>query len=343
MAGGVDDAAAGLTVAVTGPTGDIGKSVVRALERAPGVGRIAGMARRPFDPADHGWERAEYRQGDILDRASVEGLVDGADVVVHLAFIIFGSQEETHRVNLEGTRNVFEATAAAGARRLVYTSSVAAYGFPESGHVLTEADEPKGTDRFYYSAQKAELEAVLRDALAASSTDAYVFRPCVVAGTDAPTIITKIVETIKLGGRLGPVERVLGAIPGLKPVLPDTGVPFQLVHHDDVAEAVASGVLGKGSPGPYNLAAPGELTSGDLARALGWRSVRVPRAGVAATAEILNRVPRLPAEVSWVNAFRTPVIMDCSRAREKLGWVPEHDALATLNETIAGAREAGLI
>ncbi len=343
MAGGVDDTASGLTVAVTGPTGDIGKSVVRALERAPGVGRIVGMARRPFDPADHGWERAEYRQGDILDRASVEGLVEGADVVVHLAFIIFGSHEETHRVNLEGTRNVFEATAAAGARRLVYTSSVAAYGFPESGHVLTEDDEPRGTDRFYYSAQKAELEAVLRDALAGSSTDAYVFRPCVVAGADAPTIITKIVETIKLGGRLGPLERALGAIPGLKPVLPDTGVPFQLVHHDDVAEAVGSGVLGKGSPGPYNLAAPGELTSGDLARALGWRSVPVPRAGVAATAEILNRVPKLPAEVSWVNAFRTPVIMDCSKARRELGWVPEHDALATLGETIAGAREAALI
>ena len=73
------------------------------------------MARRPFDPADHGWERAEYRQGDILDRDSVEGLVEGADVVVHLAFVIFGSHEETHRVNLEGTRNVFEATASAGA------------------------------------------------------------------------------------------------------------------------------------------------------------------------------------------------------------------------------------
>jgi UDP-glucose 4-epimerase len=342
VAGGVEETS-GLTVAVTGPTGDIGKSVVRALERADGVGRIVGMARRPFDPADHGWARAEYRQGDILDRASVEELVEGADVVVHLAFVIFGSHEETHRVNLEGTRNVFEATAAAGAKRLVYTSSVAAYGFPESGHVLTEDDEPKGTDRFYYSAQKAELEGVLRDALAGSGTDAYVFRPCVVAGADAPTIVAKLVETVKLGGRLGPLERVLGAIPGVRPVLPDTGVPFQLVHHDDVADAVAAGALGRGSPGPYNLAAPGELTSGDLARELGWRTVPLPRAGVAATAEVLNRVPKLPAEVSWINALRTPVIMDCSRARSELGWTPRENALDTLRETIASAREDGLL
>jgi UDP-glucose 4-epimerase len=170
-----------------------------------------------------------------------------------------------------------------------------------------------------------------------------VFRPCVVAGPDAPTLVTKLVETIKLGGRLGPLERVLGAIPGVKPVLPDTGTPFQLVHHDDVADAVVAGVLGKGSPGAYNLAAPGELTSGDLARELGWRSVPVPRAGVAATAEVLNRVPKLPAELAWVNAFRTPVIMDCSKARDELGWTPRADALETLHETIAGAREAGSI
>src|SRR3954452_11127996 len=145
-----------LTVAVTGPTGEIGKPLVTALERSGGVERVLGMARRPFDPAAEGWSKVEYRQGDILDRETVDALVAEADVVVHLAFVIFGSHEETRRVNLEGTRNVFEATAASGARRLVYTSSVAAYGFPERGHVLTEADEPRGTDSFYYSAQKAE-------------------------------------------------------------------------------------------------------------------------------------------------------------------------------------------
>ena len=138
--------AEGLTVAVTGPTGDIGRSVIRALERASGVGRIVGMARRPFDPAEHGWKRTEYRRGDVLDRDSVDQLVAGADVVVHLAFIIFGSHEETRRINLEGSRNVFEAAVAAGARRLVYTSSVAAYGFHDDNpDLLTEDVPPRGT------------------------------------------------------------------------------------------------------------------------------------------------------------------------------------------------------
>ena len=133
---------AGLTVAVTGPTGEIGRSFIRSLERSKEVGRIVGMARRPFDPAAHGWKRTEYRRGDVLDRASVEGLVEGADVVVHLAFVVLKASSETRHVNVEGSRNVFEAAVASGAQRLVYSSSVAAYGFPEDLHGLITEDLP---------------------------------------------------------------------------------------------------------------------------------------------------------------------------------------------------------
>ena len=68
-------AAQGLTVAVTGPTGDLGIAVVSALERSRSVERIVGMARRPFDPADQGWKKTEYREGDVQDDASVKGVV----------------------------------------------------------------------------------------------------------------------------------------------------------------------------------------------------------------------------------------------------------------------------
>src|SRR3954447_17123180 len=160
-----------LTVAVTGPTGEIGATFIRALERTPGVGEIRGMARRPFDPASMGWERTTYVAGDILDRAAVDELVAGADVVVHLAFIIFGDARETQRNNLEGSRNVFEATAAAGARRLVYTSSVAAYGFHTDNPQPLDEDVPaRGSESLYYSAQKAELEGAMHAAMADAAT-----------------------------------------------------------------------------------------------------------------------------------------------------------------------------
>ena len=56
----------GLTVTVTGPTGDLGIALVTALERSRRVKRIIGMARRPFEPAEVGWKKTEYRQGDVL-------------------------------------------------------------------------------------------------------------------------------------------------------------------------------------------------------------------------------------------------------------------------------------
>jgi UDP-glucose 4-epimerase len=331
----------GLTVAVTGPTGDIGKPAVRALEESEEVERIVGMARRPFDPAAQGWKRTEYQQGDMLDGASVEALVEGADVVVHLAFVIFGSHDETRKNNLEGSRNVFEAAVAAGAKRLVYASSVAAYGFhADNPQPLTEEVEPRGTEGFYYSAQKAELEALLEDLLSGSQTEAYVLRPCIVAGPEAPTLIEEIGDMMSMGGALAPAQRLLESLPVVAPVLPDPGVPFQLVHHDDVATAIRAAALGHGEPGVYNIAAEDPLTTGDIADALGWRSIPIPRLAIDAAIRLVGAAPLMPARAGWINAFTVPVVMDCAKARRELGWRPERRARETLVETVAAARAA---
>jgi UDP-glucose 4-epimerase len=321
---------AGLTVAVTGPTGEIGRTFIRALERAPEVERIVGMARRPFDPAVRGWERTEYRRGDVLDRASVENLVDGADVVVHLAFVIFKAGEETRHVNIEGSRNVFEAAVASGAQRIVHASSVAAYGFADGVDGLLTEDVPAlGHARHPYSAHKAEVEAILADALSGGETEAWVFRPCIVAGPDAPALIAQARWPDRLPGPLGALAGAIG-------VLPDPGVPFQLVHHDDVATALRAGVLGVGEPGAYNLAASGEVTMSDLARAIGYRTVPMPKLAVDAAAEVIARLPFMPEEAAWVEALRRPVLMDTSKARRLLRWRPRHDAHETLRATVNG-------
>jgi nucleoside-diphosphate-sugar epimerase len=329
-----------LTVAVTGPTGELGRSLVSALESAPAVGKIVGMARRPFDPGVQGWRKTVYRRGDVLDRAAVDALVEDADAVVHLAFLILGGPDDTREINLRGSRNVFEASLAAGVQRLVYASSVAAYGFhSDNPSVLTEDVPVRGSDDFYYSAQKAELEAVLDELLEGSATDAYVFRPCIVAGPDARMLVRSL-PYVRLSEQLPAAVRALfDVVPVLKPVLPDPGVPFQLVHHDDVATALRAGVLGRGSPGVYNLAAPGELTVSDLAEALGWYSVPLPELALDATAEVLVRLPFLPPEAAWISALRQPMIMDAGKARRELRWRPRHDADDTLRQMIAAHRE----
>jgi UDP-glucose 4-epimerase len=334
----------GLTVAVTGPTGEIGKPLLAALERSEAVERVVGMARRPFDPAAEGWVKAQHRQGDIRDRDAVAALVEGADVVVHLAFVIFGSHEETRRVNLEGSRIVFEAAAAAGAARLVYTSSVAAYGFHEDNpQPLTEDVGPRGTEGFYYSAQKAELERLLERTLAGAGVEGYVFRPCIVAGRRATMLVQQAVKQIEVGGRLPVARRALESLPLLRPVLPNTGVPFQLVHHDDVASALEAAIAGRGEPGVYNLAGEGQVTMAELATALDWYSVPVPDLAVRLAADLATRLSFISAELEWANALRVPVLMDTGKARRELGWEPLHEAGETLLETVDGARAAGIL
>jgi nucleoside-diphosphate-sugar epimerase len=328
-----------LTVAVTGPTGEIGRAFISALERAPEVERVIGMARRPFDLAGQGWEKTEYRRGDILDREAVEDLVDGADVVVHLAFVIVAGGDESREINLTGSRNVFEATAAGGVKRLVYTSSVAAYGFSRGmPDLLTEDDPVRGASRHPYSAHKAAVEEQLAEALGGSATDAYVFRPCIVAGPQA-TMLLDLIPLLAIGQRIpGPLRWALGRVPELRPVLPDPGVPFQLVHHDDVAAALCAAVIGHGQPGVYNLAGPGQLTITDLAHALGWHAVPAPHLAVGVAAEAVALMPFLPDEAAWIEAVRRPVLMDTARARRKLHWMPHYDARETLKQAIDAVR-----
>jgi UDP-glucose 4-epimerase len=334
----------GLTVAVTGPTGDIGRSLVRALEATPEVDRVIGMARSPVNVTEQGWTKTEYVQGDMLDRAAVDVFVKDADVVVHLAFVIYGSPLETRSVNVEGSRNVFEAAFTAGAKRLVYTSSVAAYGFHEENpELLTEDVAARGSEDHYYSSQKADVEKLLWETARAWHTDVYVFRPCIVAGPTALTLVERI-PYVRISEKLPrTVKKIAGALPLLRPVIPDPGSPFQLVHEDDVASALVTAILGKGPPGNYNLAAEGEITLSDLAHALGWYTVPVPELALDTTVKIVSRLPYLPSETAWVNALKVPVLMDCTKARTELRWKPRHDALDTLAQTIQGAREKGLL
>jgi UDP-glucose 4-epimerase len=344
QSGPTPGATAGLTVAVTGPTGEIGVAFLRALEDADAVAEVRGMARRPFDPEAKGLTKTRYVQGDVLDRDALDRLVEGADVVVHLAFIIFGSPEESREINLTGSRNVFEATVAAGARRLVYTSSVAAYGFHASNPLPLHEDlGPAGTEDFYYSAQKAELEATLEEALAGSDVAAYVFRPSIVGGPDSPILVSNVPYVGTPSALPKPLRGLLDKLPQPAPLVPDPGVPMQIVHADDVAAALVAAVEGHGRPGYYNLAATGEFTMGDLARELGWHSIPVPSVAVGASAELVRRLPAMPPLASWIQTARISVVMDTTRARDVLGWRPQHDAMSTLRETVQGARDAGLV
>jgi UDP-glucose 4-epimerase len=317
-----------LTIAVTGPTGEIGISAVTALERDPAVERIVGMARRPLDPAAHGWTKTAYHQGDILDRAAVDALVSDAEVVIHLAFIIMGSREESARINLAGTRNVFEATVAAERpRRLVYTSSVAAYGYhADNPAPITEDVPPRGSREHYYSEQKAACEAALAEITGGTSLEVFVLRPCIVAGPKAPALA----DAMPWSQLPGVIQAATRALPVFKMPFPDPGTPLQLVHHDDVAAAIALAATTSAPPGAYNIAGDGVVSVSDMVLELGGRPVRVPHVAASAASAVISRLPLVPSALEWLHVGRASVVMDTGKAKSVLGWQPKYTSAQTL-------------
>jgi len=337
---------AGLVVAVTGPTGAVGRSVIRALEQDDRIGRVVAMARGPFEPASLGWRKTAYRRGDVLDRRAVDELVADADVVVHLAFTILGSRSASAQVNLAGSRNVFEAAILADRpSRLVFMSSVAAYGYHADNPLpLTEDVPARGSPEHYYSAHKAACEALLATATAGSGMGVYVLRPCIVVGPEATTLI----RTLRLGQLTDRIPRLarelLARAPGLRLVLlPDPGVPIQLVHHDDVAAAVLAAATGGGPPGAHNLAADGQVTMTDLAGVVGALVVPIPHPLTVAASLLMTTLPWVPAESEWIHAARNPMLMDSTKARRDLGWDPRYTAREALTAMAQPAPAPGLL
>lgn len=325
----------GLTVAVTGPTGTFGAGLVPLLQDDDRIARIIGIARRPFDPAGRGWTKMEYRQGDVRDPDALREAFTGADVVVHLAFLISGnaSRDTIRAINVDGTLNVFRAAAAAGARRFVYASSVAAYGFHPDNPELIDEDWPvRPAARLFYAQEKAELEELLRhEAETAPDLALYLLRPPVVLGPHA--VGAKDV----LPGPLAPLGRRLLGRPRRLPLPVPLLVPehpLQLIHEEDVGRALQLCVVGAGPPGAYNIAGEGVVTAADVAREFGALPIRLPAGPGQAAARAVSRLPFLPPAAEWVEAAAQPAIMDTTRAREQLGWHPRYTGLEALRDTL---------
>lgn len=322
-----------LTVAVTGPTGTFGFGLMPLLQEDGRVSRVVGVARRPFDPHAQGWTKMEYRQGDVRDPDALEAAFEGADVVVHLAFLIVGGDQDTTRgINVEGTVNAFRAAAAARVRRFVYASSVAAYGFhPDNPVGMTEDWPTRPAARLFYAQEKAELEGLLAEEAAAHpEVDLYLLRPPIVLGPHAvggktlPALLAPLASLVERGRRRLPFP--------VPVVVPD--LPMQFIHEEDVGRALVQCIVAAGPAGAYNIAADDVLSMVDVARELGLLPLKAPAAPARAAARLASRLPLLPSSAQWVEAGSHPAIMDTSKARDVLDWSPRISARQALRDSL---------
>ncbi len=337
-----------LTVAVTGPTGTLGFGLIPLLQADDRVARIVGIARRPFDPVGHGWTKMEYRRGDVRDPEALRDAFAGADVVVHLAFLVIGAAtgKAIRSVNVEGTLNAFRAAAAVGARRFVYASSLAAYGFHPDNPVPMTEDWPVRPDaQLFYAQEKAELERLLQaEADPSAALALYLLRPCLVIGPHTmgakdllPGVLAPLAHHLARQAGQFPLPLPLPVpMPVLMPAL-----PLQFVHEQDVGSALLLCVIGAGPPGAYNIAADGILTAADVARELGLLPLPLPARPAQLAARAIAGLPFLPPSAQWVKVVGHPAIMDTTRAKQELGWIPRFTALEALRDTLRRGPQVG--
>jgi UDP-glucose 4-epimerase len=318
-----------MRIVVTGATGNVGTSVVRALERDERVTEIVGIARRlpEWRPQRTRWVAADVARDDL------HPIFDGADVVIHLAWLIQPSRDgaELERVNVDGSRRVFTAAAEAGVPALVHASSIGVYSPGPKDLPVDESWPREGIRTSFYSRHKAAAERAL-DELEGRMRIVRL-RPGLIFKREAGPEIRRLFA--------GPFLPAKLLRPGLIPILPlPDRLVVQCVHGDDVGEAYRLAALSPQAGGAYNIAADPILGPATLARALGARRVRIPEAPLRALAAATWRARLQPSPAGWVDLGLNVPVMDTRRAREQLGWTPRHDAVAALRELLAGMREA---
>jgi nucleoside-diphosphate-sugar epimerase len=283
-----------------------------------------------------GFTKVEYRPVDVRDRYGMLEALDGADVVVHLAFSLYGlryDNEALRDINVGGSKNVLAAAAAAGATRFIYASSGAVYGFDTSRPGRVDEQAPVDPEpRHFYSQHKAEVERALLDELSGLPELSWVFfRPCAVVGPDAagaalhglPAAFSRPVSA----------AITIGAAAGLRPAIPGPAVPLQFVHARDVGQAIHRAVHGERTNGVYNLGGDGMVEPVEVPRLLGLRRLPFPGAVTRAAAQIAARVPYVAPGMGWIQAATHPLELDTTRAKGELGWKPEFTSRTALQAT----------
>src|SRR5215210_67107 len=318
-----------MRVVVVGATGNVGTSTLESLARDDRVDSVLGVARRrpELRMPKVEWAEADVRSADLV------ALFDGADAVIHLAWLIQPSRDEneTESVNVVGSERVFGAVADAGVARLVYASSVGAYSPGPKDRFVDESHPTDGIETSFYSRHKAATERIL-DRFEASTPKVSVarLRPALIFKGEAASGIRR-----QFAGPFLP-NPLLN--PRLIPLIPDLpGLRFQAVHSLDVGDAYRRAVFSDAA-GPFNIAADPVLDPERLARLLGARRVKVPAKLVRGLTTATWKLRLQPSPPGWLDMALNVPLMGTERARTELGWEPRRTSEEALLELIDGLR-----
>jgi nucleoside-diphosphate-sugar epimerase len=323
-----------MKIVVIGATGNLGTSTLRAFSRDPAMPDVVGIARRK---AEIEVPRTTFVQADIT-RDDLVPIMHGASAVIHLAWLLQPARErdQLHLVNVEGSRRVFEAAAAAKVPAVIYSSSVGAYSEGPKHRFVDETWPTDGIASSLYSRQKVAVERFLdRFEAQHPSTRVVRLRPALVFKRVAASEIRRLF--------IGPlVPRFMFARSRLRLVPDLERLRFQCVHSHDVGRAFVRAALSD-VRGPFNIATEPVLDPELLAELLHAHRVRMSEQTLRGLVSSAYHLRLTPTDPGWVDLGLGSPLMDTERARTELGWEPRRDAREALIDLLEGLRAgAGL-
>tara|TARA_R110002020_G_scaffold50963_18_gene144490 strand:- start:1232 stop:2170 length:939 start_codon:yes stop_codon:yes gene_type:complete len=301
-------------VLVTGAAGAVGQVLLAELAAAA-CETLATDVREPASlPPGMRYEKLDVR-GD--DAARVVAAFR-PDVIIHLASIVSPSREMTrdfaHAVDVQGTRNVLDAAVANGVKRLVVTSSGAAYGYHADNPVpLRESDPVRGNPEFAYSDHKRQVEEMLAEARERHpQLEQVVLRVGTVLGAGLENQITELFHRPRLIAVKG------------------SDSPFVFIWTRDLARILVR-AAGDGPAGIYNVCGDGALSVHDLAKALGKPVMALPAWALKAALGIARPLRLTRYGPEQVRFLQYRPVLDNTALKTVFGYTPELDSAGTFD------------
>ncbi|BCH34074.1 epimerase/dehydratase [Mesorhizobium sp. L-8-10] len=296
-------------VLLTGASGFVGRATLAALARR-GLA-VRAVSRSSVTPTADG---VEWRQGDLSVPDGWDRLLDGVDVVVHLAGNAGrGTEAELMRANAEATAMLAGAAATAGVSRFVYASTIRVYG--HQGHIGATS-QPAPADA--YGRSKFEAEAALDAEVRQDRMACSVLRPPFVFGADRAGLLSLMVRAARYG-----LPLPLAALKNRR----------SLLYLDNLADLFAAASLEPAALGSFRLPA-GEgldLTYGELfariGEALGRRAMSFP-----VSSGLLTFGGALLLSRETLRRMTEDCVVDGAVLADRLGWKPPVTPTQALRE-----------
>ncbi|MEX3811314.1 UDP-glucose 4-epimerase family protein [Paraburkholderia sp. BR13439] len=313
------------TVLITGANGFVGHAVSRALLQRGDA--VTGVVRKPGTTCD-GVREWVLETSDFLEVGSRWPAALVPDTVVHLAARVHMMRDTStdplaayRETNVAGTLRVAKAALHAGARRLVFVSSIKAIGERDEGRPLRESDEPAPCDP--YGVSKLEAERALFALSRESGLEVVVVRPPLVYGSGVQANFLQLMDAISRG-----LPLPLGAITARR----------SLVFVDNLADAIVQSVTDPRAAGEtFHVTDRHDLSVAELARMLATQ-LHAPCRLVPVPPGVLRMLGKVSGRSAQVDRLIGELRLDSSHIGKTLGWYPPHTVEQGLLQTAAWYR-----